>query len=336
MTKAVVPQSPGIDLEKVLIKGDLAALTPPQRVQYYTQVCESLGLNPLTKPFDYIVLNGKLTLYAKKDAAEQLRSINNVSITDLETQDDGITFKSKAHAALPNGRTDVDIGVVSIKGLTGDTLANAKMKGVTKSKRRVTLSICGLGFLDETEIETIADAKPVIVAPDGNIIDHNPKSQSKLATKSTGIDLVAKYPKEYAPFDNDGTDKQPVSKPNGKRPFEPSKVKSLFIEAVNKYTGLKYVAQDGDRGAVIHNLEMCFAGDPDSTACRHAVSFFLTGKHSSKDWNDAEIIALKNWLNAKPDDGGEWHPDPNTVREAIQINIVALKAEGQQELIPAE
>ncbi len=62
MTKELVPQSPGLDLEKVLIKGDLAELSPPQRVQYYTQVCESLGLNPLTKPFDYIVLNNKLTL----------------------------------------------------------------------------------------------------------------------------------------------------------------------------------------------------------------------------------------------------------------------------------
>ena len=31
------------------------------------------------------------------------------------------------------------------------------MKAETKSKRRVTLSICGLGFLDESEIDTIPD-----------------------------------------------------------------------------------------------------------------------------------------------------------------------------------
>jgi hypothetical protein len=29
------------------------------------------------------------------------------------------------------------------------------MKAETKAKRRVTLSICGLGFLDETEVETL-------------------------------------------------------------------------------------------------------------------------------------------------------------------------------------
>ena len=31
-------------------------------------------------------------------------------------------------------------------------LANAKMKAITKAKRRCTLSLVGLGFLDETEV----------------------------------------------------------------------------------------------------------------------------------------------------------------------------------------
>jgi hypothetical protein len=35
------------------------------------------------------------------------------------------------------------------------------MKAETKAKRRVTLSISGLGFLDESEIETIKDAVKV-------------------------------------------------------------------------------------------------------------------------------------------------------------------------------
>jgi type I restriction enzyme S subunit len=37
-------------------------LTEQQRMTYYTEVCRSLGLNPLTRPFEYITLNGKLTL----------------------------------------------------------------------------------------------------------------------------------------------------------------------------------------------------------------------------------------------------------------------------------
>jgi hypothetical protein len=37
------------------------------------------------------------------------------------------------------------------------------LKCVTKSKRRVTLSICGLGWLDESEVAAIPDAQPVAV-----------------------------------------------------------------------------------------------------------------------------------------------------------------------------
>jgi hypothetical protein len=60
-----------------------------------------------------------------------------------------------ARATLPTGRTDESVGAVTIAGLKGEALANAYMKCETKAKRRVTLSIVGLGMLDETELETI-------------------------------------------------------------------------------------------------------------------------------------------------------------------------------------
>jgi hypothetical protein len=146
------------EIERVLIGGDLAKLSPDQRVSYYNKTCETLGLNPLTRPFDYITLQGKMTLYARKDATEQLRKIHGVSIriTRAEKIDD--IFLVVAEATDKNGRVDAATGAVSIAGMKGDNLANALMKAETKSKRRVTLSICGLGLLDETEIETIPDA----------------------------------------------------------------------------------------------------------------------------------------------------------------------------------
>ena len=67
-------------LEKVLIQGDLSKLSSQERLFYYNRVCTSLGLNPLTKPFDYITLNGKLTLYAKRDCTDQLRKLHDISI----------------------------------------------------------------------------------------------------------------------------------------------------------------------------------------------------------------------------------------------------------------
>lgn len=161
-------------LEKVLVNGDLSTLTAPQRLDYYRQVCQSCGLNPLTKPFDYIRLNGKLTLYARKDATDQLRKLHGVSIDDCtrEYLDDLIIVTVKGHD--DTGRTDVEIGVVSRKDMQGN-FANALMKANTKAKRRLTLSICGLGWLDETEVETIPDAAPVIVDDEGEIIQSTPK-----------------------------------------------------------------------------------------------------------------------------------------------------------------
>lgn len=140
-------------VEAVLLGGDLSKLTPEQRLSYYQAVTKSLGLNPLTKPFDFITLNGKLTLYAKRDCTDQLRSLRNISITITDRSVLGDVYIVTARASTPDGRTDESTGAVSIKGLAGDALANAYMKAETKAKRRVTLSIAGLGMLDETEAQ---------------------------------------------------------------------------------------------------------------------------------------------------------------------------------------
>lgn len=158
-------------MESVLLGGDLSKLTPEQRVSYYRHVCESVGLNPLTKPFDYMTLNGKLTLYAKKDATDQLRNINGVSIDDVDIVENDTQFLVKVKGHDKTGRTDVEIGVVAKKDMQGN-LGNVQMKAVTKAKRRLTLSLCGLGWLDETEVETIRDARLANVKPEtGEIVD---------------------------------------------------------------------------------------------------------------------------------------------------------------------
>lgn len=175
-------------IEQVVIGGDLSKLTPEQRLLYYRRVCASLGLNPLTKPFDYITLNGKLTLYARKDAADQLRKLNGISIDkpEIQFQDDWIIVTVSARNS--EGRADSDIGVVKKTDMQNN-LGNALMKAVTKAKRRVTLSICGLGMLDETEIETIPNARPVTVSATGEIVDAEPGGMVETAA-SLGGEMV--------------------------------------------------------------------------------------------------------------------------------------------------
>lgn len=175
---AAATRDSGIVARVVAVGGDLEGLKPVERAEYYGRVCESMGLNPLTQPFAYIKLNGKLVLYAKREATEQLRQIHKVAvvISDRHRTDDLMVVT--ARATTPDGRTDESIGAVSIAGLKGESLANAIMKAETKAKRRVTLSICGLGWLDETEVADIKAAKRVEVTVDGEIVqatDSEPK-----------------------------------------------------------------------------------------------------------------------------------------------------------------
>jgi hypothetical protein len=144
-------------LEKVVIGGDLSKLSSKERLEMYRAICSSVGLNPLTRPLEYLTLNGKLTLYARRDATDQLRKLHRVSVTITAREQHGDVYAVVARAVDAQGRTDEAIGAVATAGLKGEALANALMKAETKSKRRVTLSICGLGMLDETELETIPD-----------------------------------------------------------------------------------------------------------------------------------------------------------------------------------
>jgi hypothetical protein len=173
-------------LERVIVQGDLAQLTPAERVTYYRRVCESLGLNPLTRPFDYIVLNGRLTLYARKDAADQLRRIHGISVRIVarEMIETLGLYVVTARATTPDGREDESIGAVPVKGLTGEALANAIMKAETKAKRRVTLSIVGLGWTDESEVESIPEASAVQVDHETGEILNQP-SPATPATPAT-------------------------------------------------------------------------------------------------------------------------------------------------------
>jgi len=159
MTQAIAKQDNGGTIESVIAQGDLSRLTSEQRVSYYAEICNSLGLNPLTRPFEYITLNGKLVLYARKDATEQLRNLHKISVTVQSREVVSDVYVVTARATTLDGRTDESIGAVSISNLKGEGLANAFMKAETKAKRRVTLSICGLGLLDETEVETIPGAQ---------------------------------------------------------------------------------------------------------------------------------------------------------------------------------
>ena len=152
-------------IAKVLLSGDLSQLDAKQKVSYYGGVCDSVGLNPLTKPFEFISLSGKLVLYATRNATDQLRKIYGISVTISARETIEDCYVVTARATMPGGRHDESTGVVAIAGTKGEFRANLMLKCETKAKRRVTLSLVGLSTLDESEVESIPGAQPVAFDP---------------------------------------------------------------------------------------------------------------------------------------------------------------------------
>lgn len=174
-------------VEAALVYGDTSKLTPELKNCYLKSVSDSLGLNWLTQPLGFIKTDdGREIPYVKKDATEQLRKIHKISLTIISRERVSDVYVVTARATTPDGRSDESTGAVWLKkyktewdnnarkskrvykdgnpvieDLPGDALANALMKAETKAKRRVTLSICGLGWLDESEMDTIPGASVV-------------------------------------------------------------------------------------------------------------------------------------------------------------------------------
>jgi len=119
-----------------------------------------MGLDPFTKPFDLLRLNGKEVLYCTRSGTQQLNKLHKVShlITSRDTNTDAGVYIVTSKASLPDGRCTESLGAVNIQGLKGEAYANAIMKAETKAKRRATLDLLGLGVLDESEAESIPNA----------------------------------------------------------------------------------------------------------------------------------------------------------------------------------
>src|SRR5262249_31850461 len=191
----------GAVMQDVLMRGDLSGLTPEQRVVYHDKVCESLELNPLTRPFEFIEYQGKLVMYPTRGCADQLRKRDyiDIQIVSQELRDGNLTVHVRAKNA--EGRQDEDIGVVALPdNLLPNVRANRTMAAVTKAKRRVTLSLAGLGLPDRDDDETPTVREAPKAAP--NVLLHEPGS---------GVDRAPD-----APAPDDGNIRPPTVVPSGR------------------------------------------------------------------------------------------------------------------------
>lgn len=162
---------------------DTAAMSPKEKEAVLAGICHALGLNPLFSPVQFLTLNGKQVLYATRGATDQLAAkhrlnreiIDGPKMLDLGGVKIGYCRVRVTH---PDGRTEESTATLP----WGDP-ANILMKLETKGKRRGTLSILGLGILDESELETI----PGVELPAGKPAStmQGIESESRSAPRST-------------------------------------------------------------------------------------------------------------------------------------------------------
>ena len=147
-------------LNKIILTGDIGQLNDNEKVHYVEAYCKHLGLDPAQQPFELIKFKGNVTkLYATKKATDMLRDSRKVSVRIVRSGFENGIYVAVAEVSLPDGRVDSSIGAVAIgANPSANDVANAIMKAETKAKRRATLSITGLGMLDESEVETVPGA----------------------------------------------------------------------------------------------------------------------------------------------------------------------------------
>lgn len=163
-------------LEAVAGGKDTRALGSNDRRALLASLNRQLGLNPLSGGVQFLLTNGRETLYVTKQGTDQIARREKLVRETLkgpcvETMEGVKVVICQVCVKHPDGRAETCTATLPFS--TGG-LVNDLMKVETKAKRRATLSLCGLGMLSEDEIETIPGARtvpadvlaePVVTAP---------------------------------------------------------------------------------------------------------------------------------------------------------------------------
>lgn len=255
----VTQSSVASTIERVLIGGDLSQLNPEQSLQYYKAVCESVGLNPLTKPFEYLTLNNKRVLYATRSCTEQLRQIHKISLKVASREKVGDVYVVTANAKTPEGREDESTGAVSVVNLKGDALANAYMKAETKAKRRVTLSICGLSLLDESEVDGLKGA---------SLQNHETGDLSDLSTAKLPTPLpndkntTTGQPRALPPIPTDGQRRLCWARAKGELKLSDQETREFFQKVTGKESSKTWIRDDIQK--ILNQLDEIKGNNPQN------------------------------------------------------------------------
>ena len=254
-------------IEEMVIRQNIAKMSPTEKIVYVKSLNDALGLDWRLNGIGLINLQGKEVPYIQRAGTDQLRQKNKISITITGREKVGDCYVVTARATTPDGRTDESIGVVPLqafgKALNGDQLANAFMKAETKAKRRVTLSICGCGFMDESETESVPHEKVSL--------QNETKTDFKFEVMDSVIEEKPKTLEVKQVVYDVSQDERKVTQPQLKRLF-----------AISKDAGW-----DEDRvNALVSQKGFDSRNDLTRSAYEEICNAILEDKNSYPDWNE--------------------------------------------------
>lgn len=241
-------------VEQCLATGDISKLSPEMRMQYLSALCASLHLNPLTRPFQFMELNKKLVVYATKDCADQIRARDKVSLEIVAREEAHGTYSVTVRATNPDGRKDEASGIVPMvypertrewqngrwvysdhpragQPFYGEDRANAIMKAESKAKRRVTLSISGLGLPDEDDARVTIEAQLTREEEEAARNQKPLTDEERKALDSVAGKLVEQASQEPDPVKAQKLHQQAIATERAAMPPEPPEHKKMMEEA---------------------------------------------------------------------------------------------------------
>jgi hypothetical protein len=188
-------------INDIIQQGDVGSLEPAKRSRFLYRLAEKLKLNPFSRPFDLINVkkpdgSKKLIIYANKSCADQIRERDKLDVECVysgplmigDTADETIYVFHVKITDPETKRTGFNVGAVPIVGTAGEDRSNAVMKAWTKAERRATLAFSGLGFPDESEVQSIKGVEEVGGAG-------QPKVHAPKAIETTAAPVTAPLPR---------------------------------------------------------------------------------------------------------------------------------------------
>ena len=112
-------------VERLVVMGDVSGLTPDQRVDYYKGLATAIGVDWVTRPFDYLEVDAgkgekKLVLYPNHGCAEQIRDSRHINTEIMSRQEIGDLYIVEVRVSTPDGRYEDVTGAVSIVSEEGE------------------------------------------------------------------------------------------------------------------------------------------------------------------------------------------------------------------------